>query len=641
MFFIILVLAAALVLETLGSYISVVGLASNASPIIIFLAISLDFSKVMIATVLYKRWKDIHLLLRTFLIPSLLFLMIVTSSGTYAFLLREFSKTTAGQQQLTAKIELLNTEKAKLETRKKEIDTQISQLPPSSVLQRKRMTELFSEELTYINKRVIDLDREIPKSTIAIMEGESHTGTLGSIAKAYGTSVENINRIIAFLIVLVVDPLAIVLLTVANFLMEQRKKDRREILLQKLNGKEPLDEESLLDELKRKVNFLKSKLSKENLSISNIFSDSKSDLIQKPLMNKDKHKLRITNYVLYTSLVDNPKVYVPVRYSSNQTKLNELVFLKESRPVIFKVKPEKKQENITTFEFVSNQSVIPPIKVVMPLTGDSVIINTDSTIISDKPAKPVEIEAQKDFISIPLYKFCIQAINLEPQFIHKQLEGQKESINSGNSLQDITEVNYAISKNIYSLENTNIVDVITEVSHNVEILEKELPEKLFVTKFIKQNSNEVENIASQVKLEVHNIITNIEDNLDNNKQLTAEKQEALVEHEFIVNWKSVDQNEPTIIPIKKTQKPVPKSIIKVDVKKGGFFDEFEDKKFSPSNYEDPIVYEDDYLWDEESERAVDNQDPIIIAKQEKLTESDYLALSGFSTSALLKENFTL
>lgn len=639
MFFIILVLAAALVLETLGSYISVVGLASNASPIIIFLAISLDFSKVMIATVLYKRWKDIHLLLRAFLIPSLLFLMVVTSSGTYAFLLREFSKTTAGQQQLTAKIELLNVEKNKLENRKKEIDTQISQLPPSSVLQRKRMTELFSEELTYINKRVIELDREIPKSTIAIMEGEGHTGTLGSIAKAYGTSVENINKIIAFLIVLVVDPLAIVLLTVANFLMEQRKKDRRALLLQKLNGQEPLDEESLLDELKKKVNFLKSKLSKENLSISNIFSDSKSDLVQKPLMNKDTHKLRITNYVLSTNLVDNPKVYVPVKYSSNQTKLNELVFLKESRPVVFKVKPQKDYEDITTFAFISTQSVIPPINVITPLKGDSVIIDTVSTIISDKPAQPIEINAQKESFDMPVYNFFSQAATIKPEVVKTVLAREIEDLNTTSTLKDINLSEYTISKSIHSLENNNIVTAISEVVHNNANLEKDLSETLLVTHFINDNNLESHD---KVELAVHDVISEIQTSLPSTKKLVAQPQEELVEHEFIVNWKTVEKNNSRIIvPNKKVQKPVPKSIIKVDSKKGGFFDESEEKRFIPSSYEEPIVYDEDYLWDEDSERTVGDEESITISKQEKLTESDYLALSGFSTAALLKENFSL
>lgn len=226
MFFIILVYGAALALEMLGSFISVVGLSAKTSHIIIFLIISLDFSKVMIATVLYKKWKDIHLLLRSFLIPALIFLIGVTSSGTYAFLIQEFSKTTAGVEQLQTKVDAMIAEKEKLEARKQVIDQQIAQLPPDSVVQRKRLTELFAKESDYINNRTQELDQQIPAAKVQAMQDTTSEGTLGSIAKAYGTTPEKISRIIAFFLVIVIDPLAIVLLTVANFLTEQRRKQQ-------------------------------------------------------------------------------------------------------------------------------------------------------------------------------------------------------------------------------------------------------------------------------------------------------------------------------------------------------------------------------------------------------------------------------
>lgn len=225
MFFILLVYIAALTLESLGSYISVIGLAAKTGLILIFLAVTLDFSKIMIASVLYKRWKDLHLLLRCILVPVLVFLVTVTSTGTYAYLMQEFSKTTASTEQQKVQIDLMQKEKEKLEDRKKAIDNQIAQLPPNSVVQRKRLTELFAKESTYINDRLMTLDKELPEAQVRVMQDSGHSGTLGSIATAYNVSPEQVSRIVAFFIVLVIDPLAIVLLTVANFLVEQRKKD--------------------------------------------------------------------------------------------------------------------------------------------------------------------------------------------------------------------------------------------------------------------------------------------------------------------------------------------------------------------------------------------------------------------------------
>ncbi len=186
MFFTLLVLVAALALESLGSYISVVGLSQNTSIIIIFLAVLLDFVKVIIATTLYKKWGSLHLVLKSFLLPSLLGLMLVTSSGTYGYLIKEFGKTTVGQEEIAVKVNAMQEEKSRIEARKKEIDSQIAALPANSVLQRKRLTDLFSTELNQINSRILELDKAIPEANLQSVQGKSNSGNLASIAATYG-----------------------------------------------------------------------------------------------------------------------------------------------------------------------------------------------------------------------------------------------------------------------------------------------------------------------------------------------------------------------------------------------------------------------------------------------------------------------
>lgn len=234
MFFTFLVFSAALTLELFGSYISIMGLAKNASYILVGLAITLDFAKIVIATVLYKQWKNLHAFLKYTLIPPLIFLVLFTSAGAYAFLIQEFSKTTTGQEQAQTRIDSLEQEKIKLEARKKEIDGQIAKLPPESVVQRKRLTELFSKEIQYINVRTIEMDREIPELKVKNLAETTQGGTINSIAKAYGVNAESITKLLVFPLVLVIDPLAIILLTVANFLVEQRKREKKEALNKQL-----------------------------------------------------------------------------------------------------------------------------------------------------------------------------------------------------------------------------------------------------------------------------------------------------------------------------------------------------------------------------------------------------------------------
>jgi hypothetical protein len=226
-----LVFIAAIVLEVLGSFMSVVGLSSKSSLVLIILAISLDFSKVITASVLYKNWKELNFSFKLFLVPTTLFLMVITSYGAYAYLLQEFGKTTANGEQMAVKIASLEAESQKLNARKREIDSQISAVDPALVTQKKRLNAMFEKELAYINERTIELDREIPTITLNKMSDNLQAGTLGSLAKAWGTTTEQASRIIALMMVFVIDPLAIVLLMVGNFLQIKNEKEKKSQLI--------------------------------------------------------------------------------------------------------------------------------------------------------------------------------------------------------------------------------------------------------------------------------------------------------------------------------------------------------------------------------------------------------------------------
>jgi hypothetical protein len=228
-------------LEGLGTYVSVLGLASG-SAILIGIAVSLDLAKLVTATALYKYWKRIPIAFRIYMLPALVFLMVITSYGTYGFLTREFGKSMSQQVKLTTNIKSMEEEKLKLENRKKDLDDQIKQLPSEQVTQRKKLNELFAPELNRINDRIVVLDKDIPLAKLAIVENEDHMGTVGSIAKSWGSTPDEIIKVLSLLIVCVIDPMAIVLLTVGNLLIDLRQEDLEK---QKLKAKQEKKEDDL------------------------------------------------------------------------------------------------------------------------------------------------------------------------------------------------------------------------------------------------------------------------------------------------------------------------------------------------------------------------------------------------------------
>lgn len=224
MFLYLLILIAALGLEGFSSYLSVIGLSQNTNTIIVVLAVLLDIVKVIIATTLYKKFNLIPLFFKFCLIIALFFLMLVTSSGTYGYLIKEFGNSNISQEQITVQITAMEEEKQRIELRKKEIDNQIASLPSNSVNQRKKLTKLFEKELNQINDRIIELDKSIPEANIKKVLNKKNNSNLSNLSASYGLSNDLANKIIAFIITLMLDPLSISLLTISNIIYENNIK---------------------------------------------------------------------------------------------------------------------------------------------------------------------------------------------------------------------------------------------------------------------------------------------------------------------------------------------------------------------------------------------------------------------------------
>lgn len=329
MLFILTVFLVAFSLETYGSYISILGLAKNSSYMLIILAILLDISKIVIATILYKKWKGLHFLTKLYLVPGLLILMLFTSAGSYAYLMQEFSKTTLTQESISIELDLLKQEYKRLEQRKKEIDIQVSSVDPAMITQKRRLQQMFAPELEQINPRITALEKQIPELTKKSVESVSEGGTLGTIAKAYNIKPEDISKVLVFLLVLFIDPLAIILLTIGNYLLEERKKSKNEII--------ETVEKDISEDLSLIINESKLLLSTRLNNNLNIKLIEKKDELEKETINNN-----IINHVdPKLEKIDSNKV-------ENKEKVEEII---DNNNIVDLIqKNEDNEDNVETLE---------------------------------------------------------------------------------------------------------------------------------------------------------------------------------------------------------------------------------------------------------------------------------------------------
>lgn len=226
MFFALLVLFSAFLIEGIGTYVSVVGLSAlfASNPIIILLAIALDLGKVVAVSFLYKYYKKIGWMMKSYMSIAVIVLMIITSSGAFGYLSGSFQKAIAGTNQDTIVLTALTDEQGRLQKRKEEIDKQIAKLPDNNVRGRTQLMRQFGPEVGRINKRLEEIDKQLPDLKVAAIKKDVEVGPIIYIAQAFNTDAEHAVKWVILTIIFVFDPLAISLLLAGNFLLEECRK---------------------------------------------------------------------------------------------------------------------------------------------------------------------------------------------------------------------------------------------------------------------------------------------------------------------------------------------------------------------------------------------------------------------------------
>jgi hypothetical protein len=273
------VFIAAILLELLGTYVSVVGISKTfaGDPVILTLAVVWDFAKIVTVSLLYSYWDRLNKFLKYYLAIGAIVLMTITSYGAAGYLSDSFQKATLSSNTSSMQLAEIEKEKVKLETRKLEIDKQIAQIPPDMIKARIRLTNNFKTEIERINNRTVELDTLVPELKTKQLEVEAHIGPISYISKLFGVSLEKAVSIIIGLIIFVFEPLAIALILAGNFLLADRKKNivvkpAEEVLLQL----DPIDELEKLVAEELAIEFneeLKDAVEKEEIVVKEVYDD--------------------------------------------------------------------------------------------------------------------------------------------------------------------------------------------------------------------------------------------------------------------------------------------------------------------------------------------------------------------------------
>jgi len=235
-----LILTTGIALSVVSAWYSVTGLVAifaGASLAIIILGGTLEFGKIILASWLYRNWKYIPFLMKTYFTSALLILMLITSMGIFGFLSKAHLDQVAPSGDVVAKIERIDDSISRERARVARAEQQLSQLDKAidSIIdrnnraqtalqlrnQQKKERDTLAAEIKDAQKNIDTLlDERSPllKATRAI---KLEVGPIRYVSELlYGADgekdLEAAIRIMILLLVMVIDPLAVLLIIAAS-----------------------------------------------------------------------------------------------------------------------------------------------------------------------------------------------------------------------------------------------------------------------------------------------------------------------------------------------------------------------------------------------------------------------------------------
>ena len=206
----------ALLVAGSAAFFSVFGLSklfAGATLSVIIMAGSLEFAKLVSASFLYRYWKSVNVLMRSYLTIAIVTLILITSAGIFGFLSNAYQGATIDFEKQTATLfykedRLVQLEEDKVYL-KEELEQAISELPENYRTAKRQLREEYNPKVLELNDMILDIKQEVGDLKVGLIETGVDVGPAIYLARAFKTDIDTVVKFFIFILIFVFDPLAV------------------------------------------------------------------------------------------------------------------------------------------------------------------------------------------------------------------------------------------------------------------------------------------------------------------------------------------------------------------------------------------------------------------------------------------------
>ena len=200
----------ALLIAGSAAFFSVFGLSklfAGAALSVIIMAGSLEIGKLVTAAFIYRYWKQINWLQKSYMILAVVVLIGITSAGIFGYLSNAYQGATiAFEKQSTTllykedRLEQLEDDKTYL---KEELEQSIASLPDNYITAKRNLREEYNPKVLELNDQILDIKQDISDLKVELVESGVVVGPAIYLAKLFNTDIDTVVKFFIFFLIFV------------------------------------------------------------------------------------------------------------------------------------------------------------------------------------------------------------------------------------------------------------------------------------------------------------------------------------------------------------------------------------------------------------------------------------------------------